>query len=673
MLNFSGWVDVSWAQNVASSSKTNNENTFNVKVMDISDPDVQAAMLEAEKRGKNENNRSLHHTTLDNALKQVVLSFGKKSSETDAKTDLKTTKCDTISKSQTNKTNIPDETNNSEPQNSRIDLANLQFLMAVEDLLDSSSSDLVASALAEAASMRVDQLRLATQSFRSTLLESSKGRPTPTAQGSRESQSPPTEPSVPLHGESSLRVEDISSKENGKNNNSKDIVIAVSKQSKSSSDEIGTLNTDKATPPSILSESEIESLLSGEECMNQIKKITSSMSEVLGSMNIQSNDDNSNNDEGFTPFEPVSVLNDDYDESQTENSLSVAENNFLNDNHSVLEPDDIYDDCCESDDEDDDDDDDEEQAETHLVVRKLDANSEDHISVRYELLSSDQDGNTDSIKNYINTKSGDSSNGVTIVNLHGTDNSDKIESIDSYSTIKDSDNKTKIKESESPQISPNSLIDLLVSNDNNGKTSTDESSDKISTLIEDIMSSDHSESKDFIGSLLGIIPSKQLDEDSLQELGINIHLTPNVEIVETAESNKDTETVEFHSHIKTDVACEDLNVDRNNEKNENDLDKEISNLDVVDITMPTFTETAESSNVQKDDANEDNLFTLQEILQVNQSSPNTKTEGKSEKGKIGSETIISDENEESNKQSALLEEKTVGDVLKLMPKEDLER
>ena len=42
---------MSWPNNNAD-AKTNAENDFNMKVVDISDPDVQAAMFEVEKKEK---------------------------------------------------------------------------------------------------------------------------------------------------------------------------------------------------------------------------------------------------------------------------------------------------------------------------------------------------------------------------------------------------------------------------------------------------------------------------------------------------------------------------------------------------------------------------------------------------------------------------------------------
>ena len=370
---FSGWVDVSWGQNVKA-SKTDNTH---VKVVDISDPDVQAAMLEADERGKNENNKSLHQTTLDSALRQVVMSFGKRnrSSETDAtKSTEGGNKTDKISRLNSESSTEDSNETAVDPQTgSRIDLANLQFLMAVEDLLDSSSSDLVASALAEAASMHVDQLRLATRSFRSTLLES-KARPTPSAQGSRESQSPPTELNTPLvsepntpSNEATTASSDLGSvseapelsdvnKETGKS----DLKTETDKEDMNSAD------TPETNPETFK--------LTKQECMNQIQKITSSMSEVLESMTANSGQSNVHN---------TGELDDDFEDTQNDDSLSVAENNFLNDNHNVLEPNVIS--LLNSGNAEDsslsEDDDDDEQLDSDMVVR------EGRKAINYELLS----------------------------------------------------------------------------------------------------------------------------------------------------------------------------------------------------------------------------------------------------------------------------------------------
>ena len=88
-----------------------------------------------------------------------------------------------------NQTNISRDMNTSAREISA-DLANLRLLMAVEDLLDNASSDLVASALAEAASL--DQLRAATNSIQRSFLQSNRDRQSGSSQGSRESSSPPS-------------------------------------------------------------------------------------------------------------------------------------------------------------------------------------------------------------------------------------------------------------------------------------------------------------------------------------------------------------------------------------------------------------------------------------------------------------------------------------------------
>lgn len=344
--NNTGWVDVTWPQS-SSAAKTNEENAFNVKVVDISDPAVQAAMLEAEKRGKNENNKALHQTTLDNALKQVVMSFGKRASDTTA---------DNKTKEDQNKGDDPLSTENNSG-GSEVDLANLRFLMAVEDLLDSSSSDLVANALAEAASMRVDQLRLATQSFRNTLLEPSQSRPTPSAQGSRESQSPPSELSVPVVAEAIVNETDETKTEESVTTTTDDTISDKKEEDTSTLDNESTL-TLESTPAA--SDKDFDSMnMSKEECLTQIKKITSSMSEVLEAMTLTGPVSESNGN-----F-PSGNLDDDFAEAQSENLFTVAENNFLNDNHNTLEPnviailnDENDNECSQSDDDDDDDDDD---------------------------------------------------------------------------------------------------------------------------------------------------------------------------------------------------------------------------------------------------------------------------------------------------------------------------
>ncbi|XP_047133370.1 E3 ubiquitin-protein ligase HECTD1 isoform X2 [Hydra vulgaris] len=275
----SDWVDVSWAENFT--SKTNLENNFNVKVVDISDPHVQVAMLEAEKRHKNESNK-YRQTTLDSALRQVVMSFGKHS----------------LNDNQSAGKNSNSNRNEDQKQvGSRLDIANLQFLMAVEDLLDSSSSDVVANALVEAACLRVDQLKTAVKPFRNNLY-SSKGRPTPTAEGSRESSLPDTGVNTPSPN----------TPPNGK------ITDSITADSIVESQE--SLSQRKDVPKE-------EFTSSSSDCLAQIKKISSSISDVFDSMCL-SDPSETGVSERFANEHPIG-------------SFSVAENNFLNGNQHIPE------------------------------------------------------------------------------------------------------------------------------------------------------------------------------------------------------------------------------------------------------------------------------------------------------------------------------------------------
>jgi len=324
-ISIAAWVDVSWAQNM--SSKSNNDtNSPNVEVVDISDPSVEEAMLKAERLDKNASNKNnkTPSTGLDNTLKQVVLSFGKKSTEQES------------GSVESKDDNNEGEKQQQEGGEGRIDLANLQFLMAVEDLLDSSQSDLFANALAEAASLRVDQLRTATQSFRNTLLASPSGNsgPMPSAQGSRESQSPPNELSVQVTSDPPPSA-----------------TATVESQSEKETAETPKENTTEGENSS--SKADFE--LSKEECLNQIQKISSSMSEVFDSMAMATTN---------TEVVEMDVDNQDGFSSNDENSaaLNVAENNFLNDNHCVMDSNVISmlkeDDITHSNHDDDDDDND---------------------------------------------------------------------------------------------------------------------------------------------------------------------------------------------------------------------------------------------------------------------------------------------------------------------------
>lgn len=192
--------------------------------------------------------------------------------------------------------------------------------MAVEDLLD--NSDLVANALAEAASVRVDQVRLATQNFRDTLIASTpssqettssnnnteggaNNKPLmPSAQGSRESQSPPNElDTLPLLASSYTRGEDADAV--SPNNEDGNSINAKNSENTQQQQQVVDLK--------------------------RLEQISSSMSQVLDSINLTSagarvagNQDNNNEEEG------------DHEETSYEDVV-VAENNFLNDNHNVQE------------------------------------------------------------------------------------------------------------------------------------------------------------------------------------------------------------------------------------------------------------------------------------------------------------------------------------------------
>lgn len=175
-------MDVPWVQSTtAPSQKSNGQDNSNVKVVDISHPDVQTAMSQAEKKdGKD--NRESRTSTFRSRTGRLRESLGPaarrlhKQNLTDAG-------------EVENQTNISRDMNNSAREISA-DLANLRLLMAVEDLLDNASSDLVASALAEAASL--DQLRAATNSIQRSFLQSNRDRQSGSSQGSRESSSPPS-------------------------------------------------------------------------------------------------------------------------------------------------------------------------------------------------------------------------------------------------------------------------------------------------------------------------------------------------------------------------------------------------------------------------------------------------------------------------------------------------
>ena len=185
-----GWVDVSWVQSTAAAlQKLSSDDPLNVKVVDISDPEVQAAISEADKSVQDSKSSADSRQAYDSALKSVVDSLGKR----DSKPSTGDSVVDTLKpEGHSPMTRSRSESDEGSGRGLSADLANLRLLMAVEDLLDNASSDLVASALAEAASL--DQLRAAARNLRSSFLQSSGGRLVPSSQGSRESTSPPSEP-----------------------------------------------------------------------------------------------------------------------------------------------------------------------------------------------------------------------------------------------------------------------------------------------------------------------------------------------------------------------------------------------------------------------------------------------------------------------------------------------
>ena len=209
----------------------------------------------------------------------------------------------------------------------------------MEDLLD--NSNLVANALSEAAN--VDQVRLATQSFRNTLIDSapsstvaapqllgtapnSNKQLMPSAQGSRESQSPPNETdalpllattttttndSVNSEGEVTLSVPVVEKKHNENtttdSGNAEIHAVVTKEPGESPKKESSQLATEAARA-------------GDEKSLKRLEKISTSMSQVLDSLTRASGDDgnrDNNNDE----------------EEDDDHYVDVAENNFLNDNH----------------------------------------------------------------------------------------------------------------------------------------------------------------------------------------------------------------------------------------------------------------------------------------------------------------------------------------------------
>ena len=189
----SGWVDVPWVQSAsAPSQKSNNHETSTVKVVDISSPDVRATMSDADKKDSKESKDSKTSAFKVRGCRGFRDNIGRR-----------------LRNNASDVGELENQSNLLRDSGREIsaDLANLRLLMAVEDLLDNASSDLVASALAEAASL--DQLRAASRnlqtSFRQSTSTEKKSSP---ASDSQESSSPPavltaaeTETKVNVHHE----------------------------------------------------------------------------------------------------------------------------------------------------------------------------------------------------------------------------------------------------------------------------------------------------------------------------------------------------------------------------------------------------------------------------------------------------------------------------------------
>ena len=238
--------------------------------------------------------------------------------------------------------------------------------MAVEDLLD--NSDLVANALAEAASVRVDQVRMATQSFKNTLIASTptsqssvtnnNKQPMPSAQGSRESQSPPNEvdtlPFLATTGEGEITLSVPVENE----------LESSTVNTEDTTNENDDVQTDTESSQQQLQQVVAEAARGKEESLKRLEQISSSMSQVLDSISRASASSNRTGDVDGNRN------NNDGDDDDNYEDVVVAENNFLNDNHNnVLEQEDYIamlkrqedadDTIGEEDDDDDDFDDDE--------------------------------------------------------------------------------------------------------------------------------------------------------------------------------------------------------------------------------------------------------------------------------------------------------------------------
>ena len=643
----SGWVNVSWPNNNAD-AKTNAENDFNMKVVDISDPDVQAAMFEVEKKEKNKNNKARSQSTLDNALRQVVMSFGKQKSKSSDNTN---------KPSENPPQNVDDNQSADVCSNSRIDLANLQFLMAVEDLLDSPSSDLVASALAEAASMHVDQLRLATRSFRSTLLASTKSRPTPSAQGSRESQSPPVELHSSSVHETFEKTEEL---EKNVENTQLDTETLENIQEESDSNDRNEKTEGKV---------DTSKELTKEERMSQIQKvITSSMSDVLDSMH--ADDDECN-------FDNFGNGNDEFEEDEFHDNLSVAENNFLNDNHTALEPSvisilnsaaDIE--CCSSDDEDFQGQLDiqrtptiEKPGDYQLLSNEnpLEKSSEliDTPTVEIESTikteSNDERGNRDSVSNkLINTNIESVEVGIIIdETINSNEQLETFETERLQSELDTLKNEISTMRNEFEKIeSCVGRIETSVEEMSNNLETFQDEVNELSEQISTVEGSEESSNSVNLEEVINNENKKQLEKLSNDNASISSGRTADSETDDSGEISSMSESMMKKTDEKetAQTICNDVNVEeaRTEEVSSNESIENLIASNEQGLDTGNSSETGKSSASEQADARsskrkrgDDGMFSLEEILEVH----NLKEDGESRTAANESETKAGDENQ----------------------------
>ena len=175
-----GWVDVSWVQSTSAPSQDNsNQDNSAVKVVDISHPDVQSTISQVERKELKESKDSRPATFRVRSCRVNRDGMGPGGRRINKQNAADVGELE-------NQSNLLRDSKTSTREIA--DLANLRLLMAVEDLLDNASSDLVASALAEAASL--DHLRAASRTLQSSFLQNT--RKSGSSQGSHESSSPPS-------------------------------------------------------------------------------------------------------------------------------------------------------------------------------------------------------------------------------------------------------------------------------------------------------------------------------------------------------------------------------------------------------------------------------------------------------------------------------------------------